>query len=292
MLSWLADHESDVFFIATANDVSKLPAEFTRAERMGAIFFLDLPATSEKRLIWRMYRQQFGIEESQPQPDDKDWTGAEIKSCCRLAALLDVSLVVGRSARGAGGRNGRRVGRAPANVGQRPLSGRHRAGYLPSAARHNDQAGPARAAAIPATINSSSLPVAGTGLPHVGSGRPFGAALLSSHFTPHERTSHGPDAGPRPASLYYFGHPDALPPLRPFLPVRRTCDGEPDQLGLLYDAKGTIGDLRLQLLALYSWSTSSKLAAPPRRSSSCCRALRCCVRHLRRAGRRAGWVVD
>ncbi len=93
MLSWLADHESDVFFIATANDVSKLPAEFTRAERLDAIFFLDLPATSEKRLIWRMYRNQFGIDEAQPQPDDKDWTAAEIKSCCRLAALLDVSLV-------------------------------------------------------------------------------------------------------------------------------------------------------------------------------------------------------
>jgi hypothetical protein len=26
-------------------------------------------------------------------PDDTDWTGAEIKSCCRLASLLDVPLV-------------------------------------------------------------------------------------------------------------------------------------------------------------------------------------------------------
>ncbi len=93
VLTWLAEHESDVFFIATANDVSKLPAEFTRAERMDAIFFLDLPATAEKRLIWRMYRSQFHIDEAQPQPDDKDWTGAEIKSYCRLAALLDVALV-------------------------------------------------------------------------------------------------------------------------------------------------------------------------------------------------------
>ena len=29
----------------------------------------------------------------QPRPDDAQWTGAEIKSCCRLAALLDVPLV-------------------------------------------------------------------------------------------------------------------------------------------------------------------------------------------------------
>jgi hypothetical protein len=33
LLSWLADHESDVFFVATSNDVSKLPPEFARAER-------------------------------------------------------------------------------------------------------------------------------------------------------------------------------------------------------------------------------------------------------------------
>jgi hypothetical protein len=26
-------------------------------------------------------------------PDDAQWTGAEIKSCCRLASLLDVPLV-------------------------------------------------------------------------------------------------------------------------------------------------------------------------------------------------------
>jgi hypothetical protein len=29
---------------------------------------------------------------SQTKPKDTDWTGAEIRSCCRLAALLDVSL--------------------------------------------------------------------------------------------------------------------------------------------------------------------------------------------------------
>jgi hypothetical protein len=39
-----------------------------------------------------MYRQQFGIADSQARPDDTSWTGAEIRSCCRLAALLDVTL--------------------------------------------------------------------------------------------------------------------------------------------------------------------------------------------------------
>jgi hypothetical protein len=92
VLTWLAEHESDAFFVATANDVSKLPAEFTRAERMDALFFLDLPGAAEKRLIWRMYQTRFAVPEGQALPDDADWTGAEIKSCCRLAALLGVSL--------------------------------------------------------------------------------------------------------------------------------------------------------------------------------------------------------
>jgi hypothetical protein len=92
VLTWLAEHQSDVFFIATANDVSKLPAEFTRAERMDALFFLDLPCPNEKRLIWQMYRRQFGIPEAHVQPADADWTGAEIRACCRLAALLDLPL--------------------------------------------------------------------------------------------------------------------------------------------------------------------------------------------------------
>ena len=92
VLTWLAEHESDVFFIGTANDISKLPPEFTRAERLDAIFFLDLPAMAEKRAIWEMYRREFRISPEQKQPGDENWTGAEIKACCRLAALLDLPL--------------------------------------------------------------------------------------------------------------------------------------------------------------------------------------------------------
>jgi hypothetical protein len=92
LLTWLSDHESDVFFVATANDVSKLPPEFTRAERFDGVFFLDLPAGKDREAIWELYRQQFGIPAGQPKPADADWTGAEIKSCCRLAALLGVPL--------------------------------------------------------------------------------------------------------------------------------------------------------------------------------------------------------
>jgi hypothetical protein len=92
LLTWLSDRESDVFFIATSNDISKLPPEFARAERFDGVFFLDLPAGKDKDAIWELYRRQFDIPASQARPADADWTGAEIKSCCRLAALLDVTL--------------------------------------------------------------------------------------------------------------------------------------------------------------------------------------------------------
>lgn len=92
-LSWLSDHQSDVFVVCTANDVSKLPPEFGRSERFDAIFFLDLPNREEKDAIWAIYRDLFEIGGEQRRPDDAHWTGAEIRACCRLAALLDMPLV-------------------------------------------------------------------------------------------------------------------------------------------------------------------------------------------------------
>ena len=93
LLTWLSDHQSDVFFIGTSNDITKLPPEFSRSERFDAVFFLDLPGVQQRRAIWQLYTELFGLDPKQPRPVDADWTGAEIRSCCRLASLLDVPLV-------------------------------------------------------------------------------------------------------------------------------------------------------------------------------------------------------
>ena len=92
-LGWLNDHQTDVFVVCTANDVSQLPPEFARSERFDGVFFLDLPDSNEKNAIWELYLQQFDLDPRQARPSDDLWTGAEIKSCCRLASLLDVSLI-------------------------------------------------------------------------------------------------------------------------------------------------------------------------------------------------------
>jgi len=93
LLTWLNDHESDVFFIATCNDASKLPPEFARAERFDGVFFVDLPGHEQKNSIWDIYTQFYGLDTKQARPNDANWTGAEIKSCCRLSSLLDVPLL-------------------------------------------------------------------------------------------------------------------------------------------------------------------------------------------------------
>jgi len=93
LLTWLADKTSDVFVVMTSNDIGKLPPEFTRAERFDGVFFLDLPDRGEKEAIWQLARKRFGIPESDSNPADIDWTGAEITSCCRLATLLGIPLV-------------------------------------------------------------------------------------------------------------------------------------------------------------------------------------------------------
>ena len=93
LLTWLNDHESDVFVVCTCNDISKLPPEFSRAERFDGVFFVDLPGKVQRETIWKLYLEKFELDNRQRLPDDTDWTGAEIRSCCRLATLLDVPLV-------------------------------------------------------------------------------------------------------------------------------------------------------------------------------------------------------
>lgn len=93
LLTWLSDHASDVFVVATANDVSRLPPELARAERFDGVFFVDLPSREQKDAIWRIHRSRLEIDPEHALPDDQQWTGAEIAACCRLAALLEMTLV-------------------------------------------------------------------------------------------------------------------------------------------------------------------------------------------------------
>lgn len=93
LLTWLSGRQSGVFVAATCNDISSLPPEFARAERWDGLFFVDLPEAREKAAIWDICLRIFSLDASQTRPNDDQFTGAEIRACCRLAALLDLSLI-------------------------------------------------------------------------------------------------------------------------------------------------------------------------------------------------------
>ena len=54
-LSWMQERKGDVFVVATANDVGKLPPEFLRKGRFDEIFFLDLPQHNIREEIFQIH---------------------------------------------------------------------------------------------------------------------------------------------------------------------------------------------------------------------------------------------
>jgi SpoVK/Ycf46/Vps4 family AAA+-type ATPase len=58
-LTWMQEHTSPVFVIATANDIDGLPPELMG--RFDRIFFLDLPTDAERREIFLIHLQRAGV---------------------------------------------------------------------------------------------------------------------------------------------------------------------------------------------------------------------------------------
>ncbi|MBI4966226.1 MAG: AAA family ATPase [Desulfomonile tiedjei] len=86
-LTWLNDHASEVFVIATCNDYAKLPPEYTRMGRWDAIFFVDNPGPGEQAQILNIYLKQFQVVPTDIEyPDLKDYSGAEIRQVAIEAA--------------------------------------------------------------------------------------------------------------------------------------------------------------------------------------------------------------
>jgi hypothetical protein len=54
-LSWLQERRGDVFVVATANDIARLPAELVRKGRFDEIFFVDLPEADVRESIFHLH---------------------------------------------------------------------------------------------------------------------------------------------------------------------------------------------------------------------------------------------
>lgn len=58
LITWMQEKQSAVFIVATANNVTALPAELLRKGRFDEIFFLSLPTESERQEIFRVHLQR------------------------------------------------------------------------------------------------------------------------------------------------------------------------------------------------------------------------------------------
>jgi len=96
LLGWFQDRTSEAFILGTCNDIRPLletsGGAMLRAGRWNDGFFVDFPNREEKDAIWTIYRSHFDVAASEARPEDKDWTGAEIRDCCEKAYVYGLSL--------------------------------------------------------------------------------------------------------------------------------------------------------------------------------------------------------
>jgi len=98
LLTWMQEKGKPVFVIATANDISKLPAELLRKGRFDEIFFVDLPSLSERENIFRIHIRRKERDGKPRNPDSFDidqlakeaqgYTGAEIEEIVNEAMYI------------------------------------------------------------------------------------------------------------------------------------------------------------------------------------------------------------
>lgn len=99
-LSWLQDRTGDVFVVATANDVSKLPPELLRKGRFDELFFVDLPDHSSRKKLFEIHlgkrKQPLGRFSLDSLADKTEgFTGADIEQV--IVSGLYTSFDLGQS---------------------------------------------------------------------------------------------------------------------------------------------------------------------------------------------------
>ena len=101
-LTWLSEKTAPVFVVATANDISQLPPELLRKGRLDEIFFVDLPAPSERKEIFKIHITKRKRDASKFDLDalvnaSAEFSGAEIEEAVN-SALYDAFYAKGELA--------------------------------------------------------------------------------------------------------------------------------------------------------------------------------------------------
>ena len=96
-LTWMSEKTSPVFVVATANNITWIPAEIIRKGRFDEVFFLNLPTKEERGAIFEVHlkkvRPERITEFSIPLLSElsKDFSGAEIEQVVIEAMRLGYS---------------------------------------------------------------------------------------------------------------------------------------------------------------------------------------------------------
>lgn len=111
-LTWLAEHRSRVFLVATANDISRLPPELMRKGRFDEIFFVDLPDAAARSQILGLHAVRRGVALTDAElatlaDVSEGFSGAELEQAVVSAAYAAHSEV--SVAGGTGGATGGRT---------------------------------------------------------------------------------------------------------------------------------------------------------------------------------------
>jgi AAA+ superfamily predicted ATPase len=83
-LSWMQEHRGEVFILATANDVERLPAELLRKGRFDELFFVDLPDPGSRAEIVRIHlrnrnQDADGVDAEAVADRTEGFSGAELE---------------------------------------------------------------------------------------------------------------------------------------------------------------------------------------------------------------------
>ena len=89
-LTWMQEKSSQVFVIATANDVSALPPELMRKGRFDEIFYVDFPLDTERKEIFKLHLEKRKRLNDQINLDDlvnktEHYSGADIEAVVKEA---------------------------------------------------------------------------------------------------------------------------------------------------------------------------------------------------------------
>jgi len=79
-----------LYIMGTCNEKDSLPPEWLRAERWDGVFYIPLPNSAEQKAILDHYMKEYDVKGKAP--NMKGWSGAEIKTCCRLAKMMNTTL--------------------------------------------------------------------------------------------------------------------------------------------------------------------------------------------------------